>query len=127
MRIPPFFYWLQFRTLLFKSLYFTETEDEENLEYITEDRETEITCNQKTAQRIQTAILRDLRQVLGVDAAIPKDTAKQLILQVGIPTIIITFHILYKQVLNIELYQSAGPKMHPNWMQTSRGSCQVSE
>ena len=37
---------------------------------------------QKTAQRIQTAILRDLRQVLGADTAIPEDAAKDLILQV---------------------------------------------
>ena len=36
----------------------------------------------KTAQQIQMAILQDLRQVLGADAAIPEDAAKDLILQV---------------------------------------------
>ena len=36
----------------------------------------------KTAQQIQMAILRDLHQVLGADAAIPEDAAKDLILQV---------------------------------------------
>ena len=37
---------------------------------------------EKTAQQIQMAILWDLHQVLGADAVIPEDAAKDLILQV---------------------------------------------
>ena len=38
------------------------------------------------AQRIQTAILQDLRQTLGVDATLPKVAAKDLMLQAVIVT-----------------------------------------
>ena len=51
-------------------------------EYIEEDRDTEATCNHKTAQWVQTAILQDLRQTVGVDATLPETTAKELVLQV---------------------------------------------
>ena len=34
------------------------------------------------AQRIQTAILQDLRQTLGVDATLPEMAAKEIMLQV---------------------------------------------
>ena len=55
-----------------------EAEDE----YIKEDRDTEAVCSHKTAQRVQTAILQDLRQTLGVDATLPETTVKELVLQV---------------------------------------------
>ena len=55
-----------------------ETEDE----YIEEDRDTEATRNRKTAQRVQTAILQDLCQTVGVDATLPETTVKELVLQV---------------------------------------------
>ena len=56
--------------------------EEEEGEYIEEDRDTEATRNCKTAQRVQTAILQDLHQTLGVDATLPETTIKELILQV---------------------------------------------
>ena len=59
---------------------FTETDDGENIKYIAEDWEAKMARNQKTAQWIQTAILHDLCQVLGIDAVIPEDAAKELIL-----------------------------------------------
>ena len=65
-----------------KDVHFTEAEDEDTTEYIVEDRETEIARTRETAQWIQTAILWDLRQEMGVDAAIPEGAAKDLILQV---------------------------------------------
>ena len=36
----------------------------------------------KTAQRVQTAILQDLRQTLGVEATLPETAVKDLVLQV---------------------------------------------
>ena len=56
--------------------------EEEEDKYIKEDRDTEATHNCKTAQWVQTAILQDLRQTLGVDATLPETTIKELILQV---------------------------------------------
>ena len=38
--------------------------------------------NRKTVQRIQMAILQDLRQTLGVDTTLPEAAAKELMLQV---------------------------------------------
>ena len=55
-----------------------EVEDE----YIEEDRDTEATNSHKTAQRVQTAILQDLCQTLGVDDTLPETTVKELVLQV---------------------------------------------
>ena len=40
--------------------------------------------NWETAQRIQTAILQELRQTLGVDAILPEAATKELMLQVSI-------------------------------------------
>ena len=40
--------------------------------------------NQKTAQKVQAAILHDLRQTLGVAATLPEEAAKDLILQVNL-------------------------------------------
>ena len=45
--------------------------EEEEDKYIEEDRDTEAACNHKTAQQVQTAILQDLHQTLGVDATLP--------------------------------------------------------
>ena len=56
--------------------------EEEEDEYIKEDRDTEAAGNPKTVQRMQTAILQDLRQTLGVDATLPETTVKELVLQV---------------------------------------------
>ena len=56
--------------------------EEEEDEYIKEDRDTEAACNCKTAQSVQTAILQDLRQTLGVDATLLETTIKELISQV---------------------------------------------
>ena len=56
--------------------------DEDEEEYIAEDRETEARRNRKTAQRVQTAILQNLRQSLGAAATLPEEAAKDLILQV---------------------------------------------
>ena len=50
-------------------------------EYIKEDRYTEAAHNRKTAQWVQTALLQDLRQTLGVDATLPETTVKELVLQ----------------------------------------------
>ena len=63
------------------------TEEEDDLdEYITENRETKSQRNQKMAKRVQTVILQDLWQVLGVDTVLPKNAAQKLILQVQILT-----------------------------------------
>ena len=56
--------------------------EEEEDKYIEEDWDTEATRNRKTAQQVQTAILQDLRQTLGVDATLPETTVKELVLQV---------------------------------------------
>ena len=56
--------------------------EEEEDEYIEEDRDTEAAHNCKTAQWVQTAILQVLRQTLGVDATLPETTVKELTLQV---------------------------------------------
>ena len=56
--------------------------EEEEDKYIEEDQDTEATHNCKTAQQVQTAILQDLCQTLGVDATLPETTIKELILQV---------------------------------------------
>ena len=64
-----------------KSIYSTGSDDEGD-EYIPEDRETEAKRNRKTAQRVQTAILQELRQTLGATATLPEEAAKDLVLQV---------------------------------------------
>ena len=66
---------------LYPSLILVEYDDEED-EYISEDREMETKRNCKTAQRVQMAILQDLRQTLGVAATLPEEAAKDLVLQV---------------------------------------------
>ena len=50
-------------------------------EYIKEEWKVEEIWNRKTAQCIQMAILQDLRQALGVEATLPEDTVKDLVLQ----------------------------------------------
>ena len=73
----------------------TETGDDKDLDqYISEDQETEMAQNRKTAQQVQTAILWDLHQVLGVDATLPENASKELILQVMILIIITTSYKL---------------------------------
>ena len=67
---------------LYPSLILAESDDKED-EYISEDRETETKRNCKTAQRVQTAILQDLRQTLGVAATLPEEADKDLVLQVN--------------------------------------------
>ena len=68
---------------LYPFLILAESDDEED-EYISEDRETETKRNRKTAQRVQTAILQDLRQTLGAAATLPEEAAKDLVLQVNL-------------------------------------------
>ena len=67
----------------YPSLILAESDDEED-EYISEDQETETKRNHKTAQRVQTAILQDLRQTLGVAATLPEEAAKDFVLQVNL-------------------------------------------
>ena len=67
---------------LYPSFILVESDDEED-EYISEDRKTETKRNRKTAQRVQTAILQDLRQTLGAAATLPEEAAKDLVLQVN--------------------------------------------
>ena len=68
---------------LHSSLIILLTEsDEDKGEYIAEDWETEARRNRKTAQRVQRAILQNLRQSLGAAATLPEEAAKDLILQV---------------------------------------------
>ena len=68
---------------LYPFLILAESNDEED-EYIYEDQEMETKGNRKTAQRVQTAILQDLRQTLGVAATLPEEAAKDLVLQVNL-------------------------------------------
>ena len=53
--------------------------EEEDSEYIEENRDTEAAHNHKTAQWVQTAILQDLHQTLGVDATLPETAVKDLV------------------------------------------------
>ena len=80
---------------LYPSVILAESDDEED-EYISEDRETETKRNHKTAQRVQTAILQDLRQTLGAAATLPEEAAKDLVLQVNL--------ILLSTVLTISTF-----------------------
>ena len=66
---------------LYPSLIILLTESDDD-EYIAEDGETEARRNRKMAQRVQTAILQNLRQSLGAAATLPEEAAKDLILQV---------------------------------------------
>ena len=59
--------------------FLPESEDDE---YVVEDRDTEAACNRKTAQQVQTTILQDLRQTLGIEATLPETAIKDLVLQV---------------------------------------------
>ena len=63
-------------------------EEEDFDQYIPEDREAEAACNRKTALCIQTAILQGLCQELGIEATLPENATKDLILQVTIMTIL---------------------------------------
>ena len=55
----------------------------EDDEYIEEEGEVEVAHNRRMAQRIQTAILQNLHQLLGADATLPEGAAKELVLQVS--------------------------------------------
>ena len=72
-----------------------EYDDEED-EYISEDREMETKRNCKTAQRVQMAILQDLRQTLGAAATLPEEAAKDLVPKVNL--------ILLSAVLTISTF-----------------------
>ena len=73
---------LHFIKQLYPSLIILLTESyEDEGEYIAKDREMEARRNHKTAQRVQTAILQNLRQSLGVAATLPEEAAKDLILR----------------------------------------------
>ena len=80
---------------LYPSLILAESNDEED-EYISKDQETETKRNHKTAQRVQTAILQDLTQTLGVAATLLEEAAKDLVLQVNL--------ILLSAVLTISTF-----------------------
>ena len=85
---------------LYLSLILAESNDEEG-EYISEDREMETKRNCKTAQRMQTAMLQDLRQTLGVAATLPEEAAKDLILQVNLKLLstVLTISIFTTQTI----------------------------
>ena len=72
------------KQLYFSPIIFLVESDDEEGEYIAEDREMETERNRKTAQRVQTAILQNLRQSLGAAATLPEEAAKNLILQVNL-------------------------------------------
>ena len=63
--------------------FLAQSDDEEG-EYIPEEMEMETKGNCKTAQRVQMAILQNLRQSLGAAATLPEEAAKDLILQVNL-------------------------------------------
>ena len=93
-------------TILFfiKQLYlsliiFLTESDDDNGEYIAEDREMEARRNHKMAQRVQTAILQNLLQSLGVAATLPEEAAKDLILQVNLISLSIMSTITIQFVL----------------------------
>ena len=66
-------------------MYILEAATEEILEqYIEEDQETKIRHNRVTAQQVQQAILKMLRDELGVDQVLDETIQKELILQVNI-------------------------------------------
>ena len=50
----------------------------EDDEYIVKEREVEMARTRKSAQRIQMAILQNLRHSLGVEATLPKGAVKDL-------------------------------------------------
>ena len=64
-------------------VFLVESDDKEG-EYISEDWEMETKRNCKMAQRVQMAILQNLRQSLGAAATLPEEAAKDLILQVNL-------------------------------------------
>ena len=77
---------------LYPFLILVESDEEED-EYISEDRETETKRNHKTAQRVQMAILQDLRQTLGAAATLPEEATKDLVLQVNLALLTIVLII----------------------------------
>ena len=80
----------------------TEVREEEDFKpYIPENREAEAAHNRKMAQCIQMEILQDLRQELGAMATLPKNAAKDLILQV---IVVITFNPLPHLVIDFPTY-----------------------
>ena len=80
-------------------IFLAESDDEEG-EYISEDRETDTKRNRKTAQRVQMAILQNLRQSLGAAATLPEEAAKDLILQVNLIPLSIMSTITIQTVIS---------------------------
>ena len=80
-------------------VFLTESDDEEG-GYIAEDREMEAKRNRKMAQRVQTAILQNLRQSLGAAATLPEEAAKDLILQVNLIPLSVTSTITIQIVIS---------------------------
>ena len=72
------------KQLYLSFIIFLRDSDDDEGEYIAEDWETEARRNCKMAQRVQTAILQNLRQSLGAAATLPEEAAKDLILQVNL-------------------------------------------
>ena len=82
-----------------------ESSDEEG-EYISEDWETETKRNRKTAQRVQMAILQDLRQSHGAAATLPEKATKDLILQVNLIPLSVMSTITIQTVISHSWYLS---------------------
>ena len=70
-------------------------------QYIAEDRETDVKQNQKMAKQVQQAILKMMRDKLGIDQVLDETIRKELILQVGINffLICIIYRIQYGNAL----------------------------
>ena len=119
---------------LYSSLILVESDDEED-EYISEDWDTETKRNRKTAQRVQTAILQDLRQTLGAAATLPEEAAKDLVLQVNLIllSVVLTIStfttqtvISYSWYLSISFSFYIGNPSHTNGLQAAGGSLKIS-
>ena len=80
-------------------VFLVESDDEEG-EYIAKDREMETKRNHKTAQRVQTTILQNLRQSLGAAATLPEEAAKDLILQVNLTPLSVMLTITIQTVIS---------------------------
>ena len=75
---------LIYSSLLKISSIIVEIAEEVAEQYIGEDHETEAKRNRKRAKWVQQAILKMMRDELGIDQVLDETICKELILQVGL-------------------------------------------
>ena len=104
------------RTILKTMFPFSDLGEDVEEQYIEEDRDTEARRSRKASQRVQQAVLKMLRDELGVDDVLDETIRKEFILQVCFTTIDYVAIIF----INLKFYDSESHYYHPQGLRRLR-------